>query len=106
MLAEPVEREAADLDEPIHMPPGARRPRRRRERRVDDWDSLAEPLQLILAAAALRRAAATLALQAKTLAHEMEAGGLEDRGGPEALRLLAAIMEVTGEPGLGGALVP
>jgi hypothetical protein len=36
----------------------------------------------------------------------MEAGGLEDRGGPEALRLLAAIVEVTGEPGLGGALAP
>ncbi len=108
MLAEPDQRESARLaaapGDDIRL--GARRARRRRSPRVDDWDSLAEPLQLILAAAALRRAAATLALQAETLAREMEAGGLEDRGGPEALRLLAAIVEVTGEPGLGGALAP
>jgi hypothetical protein len=108
MLAEPDERAgvrtAAKPDDPVAK--GARRARRRRRARIDDWDSLAESLQLTLAAAALQRASATLALQAKTLAREMEAGGLEDRGGPEALRLLAAIVEVTGEPGLGGALAP
>ena len=106
MLAGPGQRESARLaggpGDAIAL--GARRSRRRRRPRIDDWDSLAEPLQLTLAAAALRRAATTLAQQAETLAREMEAGGLEDRGGPEALRLLAAIVEVTGEPGLGGAL--
>jgi hypothetical protein len=62
-----------------------------------DWDSLAEPVQLALAAAAMRRAASVIAGQAETLASEMEAGGLQDRGGPEALRLLAVLVRVTTE---------
>jgi hypothetical protein len=61
------------------------------------WDSLAEPVQLALAAAAMRRAASVIAGQAETLACEMEAGTLEDRGGPEALRLLAVLVRVTTE---------
>jgi hypothetical protein len=62
-----------------------------------DWDKLAEPTQLALAAAAMRRAASVIAGQAETLACEIEAGGLQDRGGPEALRLLAALVRITTE---------
>jgi hypothetical protein len=69
-----------------------------------DWDSLPEALQVMLAGAALRRAAATIAFQAETLAREMESGGLEDFGGPDALRLLSAIVRVTSEPGIGDDL--
>jgi hypothetical protein len=64
---------------------------------VADWNSLSEPLQLMLADAAMRRAAAIIACQSETLACEMEAGCLEDRGGPEALRLLATLVRVTAE---------
>jgi predicted lipoprotein len=62
-----------------------------------DWDSIPEPLQLMLADAALRRAAASIADQADTLAWEMETGTLQDRGGPEALRLLAALIRAATE---------
>jgi hypothetical protein len=71
--------------------------RRRDAGAVADWDSLPEPLQLMLADAALRRAAAIIAGQSETLACEMEAGGLQDRGGPEALRLLAALVRIAAE---------
>jgi hypothetical protein len=64
---------------------------------VSEWGGLAEPVQLMLAASALRRAAATLTFQAETLAREMETGGLQDRGGPDALRLLATLVRVTSE---------
>ncbi len=63
------------------------------------WELLDEPLQLALAEAALRRAAASIARQAETLAREMEAGRMEDRGGPEALRLLAIVARLSGETG-------
>jgi hypothetical protein len=42
-------------------------------------------------------AALTIVDQAEVLAVEMEAGSLSDRGGPEALRLLAAVVRITGE---------
>jgi hypothetical protein len=95
------------VDPAIFRGAGAGAPRRparaaARVKPVADWDSLSEPLQLMLAGAALRRAAATIAFQAETLAQEMKSGALEDRGGPDALRLLAAIVRVTGEAGLGG----
>ena len=61
------------------------------------WESLAEPLQLTLASAALRRAAVSIAYQAETLAREIETGSLQDRGGPDALRLLATLIRVTAE---------
>jgi len=64
------------------------------------WDGISEPLQLALARAALRRAAQTIATQADTLADEMAAGGLADRGGPDALRLFAALIRVTSGAGL------
>ncbi|MDR3535425.1 MAG: hypothetical protein P4L71_02890 [Acetobacteraceae bacterium] len=57
-----------------------------------NWNLLSEPLQLALAREALRRAADTIAEQAEVLAAEMERGALNDNGGPEALRLLAAVV--------------
>ncbi len=64
---------------------------------LTDWTALSEDLQLTLSRAALQRAAETIAGQAEILAGEMECGGLADRGGPEALRLLAAVVRVTGQ---------
>lgn len=64
---------------------------------LSNWNSLSEDLQLVLAKEALLRAAETIAGHAETLAEEMETGGLEDRGGPDALRLLAAVVRVTGQ---------
>jgi hypothetical protein len=61
-----------------------------------DWDSLSDDVQLALGREALRRAAQTIAGQAECLAGEIECGSLTDRGGPDALRLLAAIVRETG----------
>ncbi len=58
----------------------------------NDWNVLTEHAQLALSRAALAHAAGTLAVQAETLAEEMETGSLADRGGPDALRLLAAVI--------------
>jgi len=60
-----------------------------------DWDGLPDDLQLVLAREAMRRAAETIACQAEALAGEIEVGGLADRGGPEALRLLAAVVRLS-----------
>jgi hypothetical protein len=62
---------------------------------VRDWNLLSDDLQLALAREAIRRAAETIAGQAEVLAKEMETGGLIDRGGPDALRLLANVVRVT-----------
>ena len=59
-----------------------------------DWDALPAALQLTLAQEAMHRAARQIAGQAETLAGEMEGGMLADRGGPEALRLLAAVVRL------------
>jgi hypothetical protein len=96
--------EAMLLDVAVEGPNGQAPRLRKRAPPAMDWDSLPESLQLSLAGAALRHAAARIATQADTLASEMEAGGLQDRGGPDALRLLAAIVRVTGEAGMGGKL--
>lgn len=61
-----------------------------------DWNLLSERLQIVLSAAALRHAAETIAAQADLLADEIETGALQDRGGPDALRLLATIVRMTG----------
>ncbi len=60
-----------------------------------DWNVLSDELQLALSREALRRAAEIIACQAETLAGEMERGGLTDRGGPDALRLLAGVVRAT-----------
>jgi hypothetical protein len=57
-----------------------------------DWDCLNDGAQLALSRFALAQAAVTIAGQAETLAQEMETGALDDRGGPDALRLLAAMV--------------
>jgi hypothetical protein len=61
-----------------------------------DWNLLSDNVQLALSRQALARAAEAIAAQAETLALEMETGRLQDRGGPDALRLLACIARVTG----------
>ena len=64
---------------------------------LNDWNLLSEELQLMISREALRRAAELIAEQADELAWEMESGGLSDHGGPEALRLLAAVVRTTRE---------
>jgi hypothetical protein len=63
------------------------------------WHDLPDDLQLTLSREALRRAAETLADHAELLAGEMEAGTLLDQGGPDALRLFAAVVRATNRDG-------
>ncbi len=57
-----------------------------------DWHTLSNETQLLLAREALYRAARTIAGQAEVLADEIENGVISDRGGADALRLLAAVV--------------
>jgi hypothetical protein len=66
-----------------------------------DWTSLTDDQQLALAREALRRAAETLADHAEVLAAEMDQGTLADRGGPDALRLFAAVIRATNQDAFG-----
>jgi hypothetical protein len=59
---------------------------------IAEWNRLPEPLQLHLAQQAFGRATETIAGQAEVLAREFDAGTLADRGGADALRLLATIL--------------
>jgi len=59
---------------------------------MTDWKSLPEPLQLHLAEMAMRQASETLARHAEILASEIESGTLSDQGGPDGLRLFAAVV--------------
>jgi hypothetical protein len=61
-----------------------------------DWNELPDDLQIALSREALHRAVSIIAAQAEVLADEIECGGLKNRGGPEALRLFAAIVRVSG----------
>jgi hypothetical protein len=63
------------------------------------WHTLPDDLQLTLSREALRRAAETLAEHAELLASEMDSGTLLDQGGPEALRLFAAVIRATNRDG-------
>jgi len=65
-----------------------------------EWNCLPEEVQLALSNGALWLAAVTIAAQAEVLAQEMEGGDLADRGGPDALRLFAAIVRAGSEDGL------
>ena len=69
---------------------------------LSDWNLLSEDLQLALAREAIRRASETLAWQAQQLANEIEHGTITDRGGPDALRLLASVVLITNDAGLAG----
>jgi hypothetical protein len=53
----------------------------------------------------LRRATSCIAVQAESLAAQIEAGWLADRGGADALRLLAALVrtDVSGDTAAGHA---
>lgn len=66
-----------------------------------DWTSLTDDQQLALSREALRRAAETLADHAEVLAAEMDRGTLVDRGGPDALRLFAAVIRATNRDAFG-----
>lgn len=57
-----------------------------------NWDRLPDDVQLILAQAALSKASGRIAIQAEVLADEIECGNIADCGGPDALRLLAAVL--------------
>ena len=67
---------------------------------LSDWNLLSDDLQLLVTREALKKATETLADQAEVLATEMEGGTICDRGGPDALRLLAAIFRVNGNAAL------
>ena len=69
--------------------------------RTDNWNSLPDEMQLVLSREALRRAAETLAEHAVLLAEEMDRGTLADRGGPDALRLFAAVVRATNDAAFG-----
>lgn len=66
---------------------------------IADWNALPESLQLYVAQQAFRHAAETIAGQAEVLAREFDDGALADRGGAEALRLMAAIVRAIGPVG-------
>ena len=61
-----------------------------------DWNNLSDSAQLAVSREALRHVAARIAGQAEQLAAEIEAGHLADRGGPDALRLFAAVVRSQG----------
>jgi hypothetical protein len=63
---------------------------------LSHWHELPDDTQLLIADEAMRRAAETMAGHAEILAAEIEAGDIADRGGPNALRLLAAVVRLTG----------
>lgn len=64
------------------------------------WDVLSDAAQLELAREAMLRAQDTIARHAELLAEEIEAGAIADRGGADALRLLARMVRVTGRDSL------
>jgi hypothetical protein len=68
---------------------------------TSNWNTLNDDVQLALSREALRRAAETLAEHAELLALEMEHGTLNDRGGPDALRLFAAVVRTTNADAFG-----
>jgi len=72
--------------------------------RPEHWHSLPDDMQLALAQEAMRRAAETLADHAELLAGEMETGALSDRGGPDALRLFAAVVRATSGGAVGATV--
>ncbi|MDE2515305.1 MAG: hypothetical protein KGL12_04695 [Rhodospirillales bacterium] len=59
---------------------------------LSDWSMLSDQMQLMLSREAMKKAAETIAGHAEILAEEMEMGSLADRGGPDALRLLATLV--------------
>jgi hypothetical protein len=60
-----------------------------------EWHELPDSLQIALSQQALQQASEMLAGHAELLAREMEDGALLDQGGPDALRLYAAVVRAT-----------
>ena len=58
------------------------------------WDDLPTDCQLWLAEGAIERASTMLATKAESLAEDIERGEIEDRGGADALRLLARLVRL------------
>lgn len=69
---------------------------------LQDWNRLSDEQQIALSQQALSRAACSVAEQAERLARAIEAGCLADRGGPDALRLLASLVREAGQQDAGG----
>jgi hypothetical protein len=67
------------------------------------WNILSDDVQLVLSREALWRAAEIIANQAELLAEDMEVGALRDRGGADALRLLAGVVRLNGVEAMGPA---
>ncbi len=63
------------------------------------WNCLPDDLQLAVTRQALLMATEASAHQADLLAAEFESGTLPDRGGSEALRLLAALLRTQAQAG-------
>jgi hypothetical protein len=64
---------------------------------IVDWSQMSDEMQLMLSREAMLRATDLVAGQAEALAKEIESGTLEDRGGPDALRLLASVLRLNGQ---------
>ncbi len=64
---------------------------------VPVWNTLSDIQQLELAQAALTTAIAAVSGQIEDLAQEIESGTLPDRGGAEALRLLAELLRLSAD---------
>jgi hypothetical protein len=69
----------------------AKKARSGRSAMLFHWEFIPEDIQLRLAHDALLRAVEMIVGQAETLAQGIEVGSLPERGGAEALRLLAAV---------------
>lgn len=65
------------------------------------WNPISDELQQFLSREALCRAAAVLGDHAELLAAEIDAGTLPDRGGPDAMRLFAAVVRATNDDAFG-----
>ena len=70
---------------------------------LTQWNQLPEDLQITIAQEALNRATAAIAAKAEVLAAEIENGAVADCGGPDALRLFAAVMRVSASDGWAAA---
>ncbi len=72
---------------------------------LQEWDCLSDEAQLAIGQEALRRATNLVAAQADQLAYEIESGLLRDKGGPDALRLLSALVRaMCNDPWIGAGL--
>jgi hypothetical protein len=61
----------------------------------DEWQSLSDSLQLVLAQHAMRKAASIIADQAELFAVQFTSGVLADRGAADALKLFAVLLRET-----------